>query len=237
VRRGAALARHDFDIGRLLFEPCREHQIAGRREAWISVPGGTFGDGGKRQTRVHVSLRSKSGWFGNGAATNGTPEMRRAALARLHPGRYARVMKSFFLAAAIALAAPAPASAEPRAFIAVETADIARAELWYRETLLAERVNSFSQPTYEQRILRGDDVIVELIQRIPASPPRAEGLGIAKAGFVVDDLDEAIERWRAQGVELLGRRIHDESLGLDTILLRDPDGNLIQAFGPGAERN
>jgi catechol 2,3-dioxygenase-like lactoylglutathione lyase family enzyme len=132
---------------------------------------------------------------------------------------------------ALCLSVPA-AMAEPRAFVAVETGDIERSQAWYASVFEAELVNSFSRPTYEQRILRSDDLIVELVQRIP---PREAGvpdrLGLMKSGVVVDDFAARFARWQAEGVTMLGRRIHDDALGLDTILLRDPDGNLIQVFG------
>lgn len=134
------------------------------------------------------------------------------------------------LALALCLTA-APAFGQARTFIAVETGDIAAAEAWYSRTFEAVVVSSFSEAAYEQRVLRGADVIVEMVQRIPARPPTGEGAEIMKAGVVVDDLDARVARWRTEGVEFLGRRIHDEALDLDAVLILDPDGNLIQIFG------
>lgn len=134
------------------------------------------------------------------------------------------------LAACLTLCA-GPALAQARAFIAVEVTDMAAAEAWYARTFDAEQVNSFSRPTYEQRVLRGPDVILELVQRIPARPLTDEGSEIMKAGFVVDDLDARVARWTEQGVRFMGRRIHDNSLDLDAVLIVDPDGNMIQIFG------
>ncbi len=134
------------------------------------------------------------------------------------------------LIAAFWLAA-GPTFAQARAFIAVEVTDIVAAEIWYQRTFDVEQVNSFSRPAFEQRILRGPDVIVELVQRIPARPPTDEGSENMKAGFVIDDLDARVARWTGQGVRFLGRRIHDDALGLDTLLILDPDGNMIQVFG------
>lgn len=140
------------------------------------------------------------------------------------------MLRLFVLIAALTCCA-GPSLAQARTFIAVEVTDIAAAEAWYGRTFDAARVNIFSEPAYEQRILRGPDVIVELVQRIPARPLTGEGSGIMKAGFVVDDLDARVARWRAQGVQFQGRRIHDDALNLDAVLLVDPDGNLIQMFG------
>jgi hypothetical protein len=124
-----------------------------------------------------------------------------------------------------------PAFAEPHTFIAVEVTDMAAAESWYGRTFEASQVNTFSRPTYEQRILKGPDVIVELVQRIPARPVTGEGAELMKAGFVVGDLDERVARWTEQGVTFMGRRIHNDVLDLDVVLIADPDGNMIQIFG------
>lgn len=143
-------------------------------------------------------------------------------------------MNRLTLAVALALwfAPIQAATADARTFVAVETADIARAEAWYADVFDARLVNSFSEPTYEQRILRGNDLIVELVQRKPPREPHsAEALGLMKAGVVVDDFEARFQRWQGEGVRMLGRRIHDDALNLDTILLVDPDGNMIQIFG------
>ena len=141
------------------------------------------------------------------------------------------MMRLISLIAALWMMATAPALAQARTFIAVEVTDIAAAETWYARTFDARQVNTFSRPTFEQRILRGEDVIIELVQRLPARPSPGEGAGIMKAGMVVDDLDARVARWTEQGVAFLGRRIHDDALDLDAILITDPDGNLIQIFG------
>lgn len=135
-------------------------------------------------------------------------------------------------AASLVVAVAHAASPSPRAFIAVEVASIDASARWYADVFDAQVVNSFSREKYEQRILRSSDVILELVQRKPPFPAGPEQqLGLMKAGIVIDDIDARVERWRAKGVEFVGRRIHDEALGLDTILIRDPDGNLLQVFG------
>lgn len=119
--------------------------------------------------------------------------------------------------------------------MALETPDIDRAVRWYSRIFSAEAVNSFSEPTYELRILRGPDLIIELVQRKPSRPNTVEGhSGLSKSGVVIDDLDLAVQRWTSEDVIILGRRIHDDALGLDTVVLQDPDGNMIQVFGHGS---
>ena len=140
-------------------------------------------------------------------------------------------MIRFFAMIAAACLIAAPAFAQPRTFIAVEVTDIVAAEAWYVRTFDAPRVNTFSRAAFEQRVLQGPDVIIELVQSIPARPVTERGSEIIKAGFVVDDLDARVARWTEQGVQFRGHRVHDDALDLDAVLLMDPDGNLIQIFG------
>lgn len=142
-------------------------------------------------------------------------------------------MRSWFLLllSVLCLAATPQAMAQSRAFVAIETADIEASQNWYANVFDMQLANSFSRPTFEQRILQGGGLIVELIQHTPARTRGPEGLGLIKAGLIIDDLDARQARWQSQGVTMLGRRIHDAALGLDTIILEDPDGNMIQIFG------
>ncbi len=143
-------------------------------------------------------------------------------------------------AVALALAAPAgAASAEPphKAFLAIRVRDAEAAAAWYARTFDLTLANRFSAAAYEQRILQGQGLIVELVQlksKMPPADPAA--LGFTKGGYVVADFDGAIRRWRADGVTFLGRIIYDDKLKLHAAALRDPDGNMIQVYGRSAER-
>lgn len=147
-----------------------------------------------------------------------------------------RLSVGLLLALVLCLAG-SPAFAQGRTFVAVEVADIEVSTAWYARTFDARLVNSFSRPAFEQRVLVGDDLIIEVLQRKPPMPARpAESQGLFKVGPVVDDLDARLARWTAQGVRMRGHRIHDAALNLDAVILLDPDGNRIQVFGPPAAR-
>jgi hypothetical protein len=128
-----------------------------------------------------------------------------------------------------------PAAAGQRAFIQVESADIATSEAWYKKAFRLKRVNHFIRPKFDQRILIGQDLILELVQSKPTAP-KVEGrkVGIPKAGLEVVDFDRRLAEWRATGIAEPNGLFFDESLGLATILLRDPDNNIVQIFGKSA---
>lgn len=117
----------------------------------------------------------------------------------------------------------------------IEAADIERSESWYVSVFGVKRVNRFDRPAFDQRILIGDDVILELVESKPSARKADERhLGIVKAGVQIGDLDSRLKEWRAAGLAPAGGLVFDEALGLATVLLRDPDGNIIQIFGKSA---
>jgi catechol 2,3-dioxygenase-like lactoylglutathione lyase family enzyme len=138
-------------------------------------------------------------------------------------------------ALSLALGTPAPAApAEPphRAFLALRVSDAEASARWYARTFDLALANSFSTAAYEQRILQGDGLIVELVQlKSGMTPAQPAGLGFMKGGYVVPDFDGKVRRWRAAGVTFLGRIIYDDKLKLNAAILKDPDGNMIQVFG------
>ncbi len=139
-------------------------------------------------------------------------------------------------ALSLALAAPAPAAPPHKAFLALRVRDAEAAAHWYSRTFELTLANRFSTDAYEQRILQGDGLIVELVQLksgMTAAAPA--GLGFMKGGYVVDDFDGKVRRWRAAGVIFLGRIIYDDKLKLNAAALSDPDGNMIQIFGRSVE--
>ena len=149
-------------------------------------------------------------------------------------------MRYSVLCAALTLALAAPAAAAPvapphKAFLALRVGDAEASALWYARTFDLAPANSFSTAAYEQRILQGDGLIVELVQLKSAMPPAdPAALGFMKGGYVVEDFDGKVARWRAAGVTFVGRIIYDDKLKLHAAALRDPDGNMIQIFGRGA---
>jgi len=150
-------------------------------------------------------------------------------------------MRSALLCAALSLVLATPALADPagpphRAFLAIRVADAEASARWYGRTFDLTLANSFSTAAYEQRILQGDGLIVELVQlKSGMTPAQPAGLGFMKGGFVVGDFDGKVRRWRAAGLTFLGRIVYDDKLKLHAAALRDPDGNIVQVFGRSAE--
>ncbi|WP_118856878.1 VOC family protein [Sphingomonas mesophila] len=139
------------------------------------------------------------------------------------------------LIALLALAAATPATAAERAFLAIETADIAAAEKWYSAAFALKRINRFDRPRFDQRVLAGPDLVVELVQMRPATAkPATAVLGIVKAGVQIADFDRRLAAWRAAGIAPPKGLHFDRALGLASVQLTDPDGNLIQVFGTSA---
>jgi catechol 2,3-dioxygenase-like lactoylglutathione lyase family enzyme len=139
------------------------------------------------------------------------------------------------LLAFAALCAAVPVAAAERAYIAIQTADIAVAERWYSATFQLKRVNRFDRPRFDQRILSGPDLIVEIVQmKPPLAKPVPEGIGIVKAGVELRDFDRLVKAWRERGVAPANGLVFDEALGRASIQLTDPDGNLLQVFGKSA---
>ncbi|MBS0295658.1 MAG: VOC family protein [Proteobacteria bacterium] len=150
------------------------------------------------------------------------------------------------LAAMAILASPvteAAVGAPPaEAFFAVSVADLDGSERWYCDNLELHEIwrSDPKAPWGAARVLEGGSVMVELIHKgtAPALPmaAEAEGLGLRKAGFSVADLDRRRVLWRTNGVRI-AYRFHDEATGRETAIIADPEGNLIQVFGPpGATR-
>ncbi|MGZ8285288.1 MAG: VOC family protein [Allosphingosinicella sp.] len=150
-------------------------------------------------------------------------------------------MRYSLLCAALSLALAGPTIAAPaapphKAFLALRVRDAEASAGWYARTFDLSLANRFSTERYEQRILQGEGLIVELVQLKPGMPPAdPAGLGFMKGGYVVGDFDAAIGRWRAAGVTFLGRIIYDDKLKLHAAALSDPDGNMIQIYGRSAE--
>lgn len=137
--------------------------------------------------------------------------------------------------ALVALLLPRHAMAAERGFITIEAADIDRSESWYVSVFGVKQVNRFDWPAFDQRILIGDDVILELVESKPSARKADERhLGIVKAGVQIGYLNSRLKAWRAADLAPAGGLIFDEALGLATVLLRDPGGNIIQIFGKSA---
>lgn len=150
--------------------------------------------------------------------------------------RYSILCAALSLALSAPAAAAVPAASPHKAFLALRVSDAEASAGWYARTFDLTLANRFSTDAYEQRILQGEGLIVELVQlKSGMTPAPPAGLGFMKGGYVVGDFDGKVRRWRAAGVKFLGRIIYDDKLRLHAAALSDPDGNMIQIFGRSAD--
>ncbi len=165
--------------------------------------------------------------------------MRRASVQR--SGSFGRLM-SCGIAAAVALVtslSPVAVLAQTpgKAFFAMNVKDATVSAEWYSRTFKVREVSRFDRPTYDQRIMASEHLIIELIQLKPL-PPESTGsrLGLTKAGVAVAGIDAEVARWRSEGVRFYGAGglFYDRALGLHMVLLLDPDGNMVQVYGLSA---
>lgn len=149
-----------------------------------------------------------------------------------------RSLLALFLTLAVGACTTAtPIDAQPRfAFVAIMVSDVDASAAWYARVFGLSEANRATSDTYDVRVLRSDEMLVELIELNPLPPaPPDRVLGISKAGFEIGDWDARIAAWRAQGVRFFNDRVlFDESLQLHNVIIEDPDGNMIQVFGRAA---
>ncbi len=128
-------------------------------------------------------------------------------------------------------------------FVALSVADAGRSMDWYQRVLGFETVRSvdLEERGIRIRLLQRDGAFLELIESqdskeltsIDATLNRRFLVqGVFKIGFHVDDLEVAQQRLATLGVDLRGRVIEEEDLGLRSLQIEDPDGNVIQLFAP-----
>ena len=114
---------------------------------------------------------------------------------------------------------------------------------WYRDRLGFEIFDrmSFVKQGVEIRFLKLRDFHLELVQRsdsfavaerIAEDFQPSQVRGYFKLGFRVADIDRLVDDLRQQGVVLFGEIFDDERFGARMVLIKDPDGNLIQLFEP-----
>ena len=131
---------------------------------------------------------------------------------------------------------------ESPAFVALSVSDLDASVEWYGRALGLEVVRALDLPdaSVRVRLLRRDDVIVELIEHAdPIGPdpshagePPFRFLGLTKGGVFVGDIEASHEWLLSQGVAADPQIGYDEGIGFRTFIFRDPDGNILQAFAP-----
>jgi catechol 2,3-dioxygenase-like lactoylglutathione lyase family enzyme len=131
-------------------------------------------------------------------------------------------------------AAPAAAAKPGKSYFALNVTDAEASARWYSDVFGLKQVNRFDRPNFDQRILDGERLIVELVQLKPAGPAANESaLGFTKAGYLMPNFDAAVLEWRRKKVRFFGDGavFHDAALGLHVVQLLDPDGNIVQVYG------
>ncbi|MBI3885741.1 MAG: VOC family protein [Opitutae bacterium] len=137
---------------------------------------------------------------------------------------------------------PPPLSAAPGAVVALSVADLDRQLAWYRDTLGFTLFSHGTAPNVTLRfaLLTRGPSLVELLQFPDAKPLAAAAPGVAvhqlhgffKGGFVVADLDAHFRALQARGVAFEFEIVRPPNGPYRTFGLRDPEGNLLQFFGP-----
>jgi len=140
------------------------------------------------------------------------------------------------LALGAAAAALLVQPAEAKGNIAVTTRNAGPLVAWYRATFGLSPVRTI-HPEGENltvTMLDGALATVEILSRPDAQQAGSamRRIGIYKAGFMVDDLDPWIAKWRAANLMFAGGPFDDEMTGLRSVILADPDGNLIHVTAP-----
>lgn len=126
------------------------------------------------------------------------------------------------------------------AFIAVSVQDLDASVRWYCDHLGLREVSRFDAGGgMSGALLGGGGLEVELLSKPGAGPAvetvqagsQALPAGIFKAGFRVDDFDQAVRALRSQGVSIVAGPFPARGDQRENLLIRDNAGNLIQLFG------
>jgi catechol 2,3-dioxygenase-like lactoylglutathione lyase family enzyme len=138
-------------------------------------------------------------------------------------------------------APPVPAEGLARAptFFAISVPNLQESVGWYSNTLGLVPTVLPSSPQSKVALLRGNGLLVELIEHSQAFDveryvPRLEGRhlvhGLVKIGFFVQDLDATVAALRRRGARFRGSIYTDDIAGARSIILLDNNKNLIQLF-------
>jgi catechol 2,3-dioxygenase-like lactoylglutathione lyase family enzyme len=152
------------------------------------------------------------------------------------------------LAAGIAPAASPPANplslAQPQGgFMALSVDNAAASAQWYVDKLGFQVVKRIDPPGDKVHIvlLENAGAILELLEH-PAARPRGafqpatsdayEVRGFFKSGFIVKQLDGLLRELRERKVEIKHGPFDIPEFKTRSFIIADPDGNLVQFFGP-----
>lgn len=135
--------------------------------------------------------------------------------------------------------AGAEALASPPVFLAISVPNLETSLKWYSATFDLTPVRLPGTPKVKVALLKGQGLLVELVQdteafdlqtRLPGVQERHLVHGLFKVGFFVRDLDATIVRLKKKGVRFKGSAFTDKVADARSILLLDNNDNMIQLF-------
>ncbi|MEZ5464624.1 MAG: VOC family protein [Lysobacteraceae bacterium] len=123
-------------------------------------------------------------------------------------------------------------------FFALSVADLDASVAWYAKMLDLKANPVHDADGVRITLMTGERLVVELIEHKEAqgagddedTTRRYLRHGLFKVGYYVDDLDAEVERLGEHGARFRGRVVTDELLRARTILVLDPEGNIVQLF-------
>jgi catechol 2,3-dioxygenase-like lactoylglutathione lyase family enzyme len=124
-------------------------------------------------------------------------------------------------------------------FFALSVADAAASASWYGEAFGLKVLADFKpDDNAHVIILQSDTLLLEIVQLSAARSPgdavvkdRHRTHGIFKVGFHVANLESAVSRLREMEAKFETDIVDDRTHNLRFVLLRDPNGNMVQLFG------
>jgi hypothetical protein len=135
--------------------------------------------------------------------------------------------------AAVSLVTPAQA----KGFLGLATRNPGPMIAWYRSTFDLRIVRTVRPDgaNLTVTILDGPLVTVEILARpdlVPSDGMPERHVGVFKAGFEIGDLTPWLARWRAANVDIAAGPFDEMQPPQRSVILRDPDRNLIHLVQP-----
>jgi catechol 2,3-dioxygenase-like lactoylglutathione lyase family enzyme len=139
------------------------------------------------------------------------------------------------------LAGAAETTIDPsgRQFFALSVPDAAKTAAWYQRAFGVKQLHEIkpADGTAHLLILGTDELLIEIMQIDVAKSPGAEVIenrhlthGIVKVGLYVKNFDAAVAHLRGMGATFDTQIFEDQKLDMRSVLIRDPDGNIVQLF-------
>ena len=129
--------------------------------------------------------------------------------------------------------------AAPPVFFAISVPNLETSLKWYTENLDLTPVRLPASPKVKVALLKGQGLLVELVEhaeafdleaRLPGVGEHHLVHGLFKVGFFVEDLNATVGRLKKRGVRFKGSVFTDDVANARSILLLDNNGNMIQLF-------